>query len=196
MYTTSTADREIHALIKDRKSIRAFDSKPIPEAEVHKLFEAARWAASSMNEQPWRFILADRSKNAAWFELILSTLNESNRVWAKEGAMLTVVLSRKNFTHNGLPNKHAMHDTGLAISNLSIQATAAGIYLHQMGGFDNEKLRTALQIDPLFEIVSVLVLGYPGKVDQLPAHLQERELKPRVRKPLDQIVYVAQTPSE
>src|SRR5689334_20618528 len=125
----------IHDLIAARKSIRAFSNKPVDDTSFVKLFEAARWASSSRNEQPWRFIAARREEKEN-FQRILGCLNESNRIWAQHGALLLVVLAKKNFTGHPSPNLHAQHDVGLAVGNLALQATALGIFLHQMGGID------------------------------------------------------------
>jgi nitroreductase len=183
----SDSDR-IHDLIASRKSIRAFSNKAIDDKNLIKLFEAARWASSSRNEQPWRFIAARREEKDN-FEKTLECLNESNRVWAQNGAILIVVLAKKNFTLHPAPNTHAQHDVGLAIGNLALQATALGIYLRQMGGINYQKVREVFEIPDEFEIISIIVGGFPGDHDSLPENLRERESMPRQRKALKEFVF-------
>jgi len=184
---SSDSDR-IHDLIASRKSIRAFSNKAIDDKSLIKLFEAARWASSSRNEQPWRFIAARREEKEN-FEKTLGCLNESNRVWAQNGAILIVVLAKKNFTLHPAPNTHAQHDVGLAIGNLALQATALGIYLRQMGGINYERVREVFEIPDEFEIISIIVGGFPGSHDSLPENLRERETLPRQRKALKEFVF-------
>lgn len=176
----------IHQLIEERRSIRAFADKAVSDEVLERLFEAARWAPSSMNDQPWRFIVAGRGTEP--FDKMLQTLNESNRVWAKNGAVMIFVITKK-FHSNGMANKYAWHDVGLAIGNLSLQATAEGIFMHQMGGYNSELARTMFDVPEEFEPVSMIVLGYRGDPDTLPERLKERELKQRERQPLSSLVF-------
>jgi nitroreductase len=177
---------KIHRLIEERKSIRAFADKEIADDVLLKLFEAARWAPSSMNDQPWRFIVA--KKNSDSFYKLLGTLNESNQVWAKNGAALILVVTKKDHS-NGSSNKYAWHDAGLAIGNLTLQATAENVYLHQMGGFNTQVAMERFHVPDDYDAVTVIVLGYPGDPEELPKRLKERELKQRERKPLDSFVF-------
>lgn len=179
----------IHKLIRERRSIRAFADTPISKDSLLRLIEAARWASSSMNDQPWRFIVS--FKDTPEFEAMVETLNESNKIWASKGAAMIFVLASKEHS-NGLANKYAWHDVGLAIGNLSIQATEEGIYLHQMGGFDHSLALKNFQVPDNFDAISMIVLGYPGDPKQLPERLKERELKPRERKPLSTMVFSGQ----
>jgi len=178
----------IHELISSRRSIRAFSPKGIDDASFIKLFEAARWASSSRNEQPWRFIAA-RKEDAENFQLALSCINESNRIWAQHGAILIVVLAKKNFTAHPVQNSHAHHDVGLAIGNLALQATALGIFLHQMGGISYHRVREVFEVPEEYEIISIIVGGYPGDKESLPENLRERETMPRLRKELSELVF-------
>lgn len=178
----------IHDLIANRKSIRAFSTRTIDDESLTSLFEAARWASSSRNEQPWRFIPA-RKEETENFQRILSCINESNRIWAQHGAILIIVLARKTFTTHPVLNTHAQHDVGLAIGNLALQATALGIYLHQLGGIDYNKVREAFEIPAEYEVISIIVGGYPGEHESLPENLREREKMPRMRKSLSELVY-------
>ena len=177
----------IHTFISERRSIRAFSNRSIDDGTLLLLFEAARWASSSRNEQPWRFIVA-RKEEAASFSKILSCLNESNREWAQHGAMLFITLAKKTFSDSRL-NTHAMHDVGLAEGNIALQATALELYLHQMGGIDKEKIKSTFEVPDDFEVVSVTVAGYKGNPEMLPEHLRERELQPRTRKNLEDILF-------
>lgn len=178
----------VHELIAARKSIRAFSDADIDDKSYISIFEAARWASSSRNEQPWRFIAA-RKKDKENFERTLSCVNESNRLWAQYGAMLIVVLAKKNFSSHPVPNSHAQHDVGLAIGNLALQATALGIYLHQMGGIDYAKVKTVFDVPDDFEVISIIVGGYPGNSEILPEKIRERESLPRQRKALTELVF-------
>jgi nitroreductase len=178
----------IHELISGRKSIRAFADKSVDDETLISLFDAARWAPSSRNEQPWRFIVAKREEPEA-FEKILSCLHESNRVWAKHGSFLFITLAKKSFSDNNHENVYALHDTGLAIGNLSLQATSFGLYLHQMGGIDRNKTRLLFEVPDEFDVVSITVAGYKGNPDALPDHLREREFLLRTRKNLDEIIF-------
>jgi nitroreductase len=178
----------IHDLIARRRSIRAFSDQGIDDAAFIKLFEAARWASSSRNEQPWRFIAA-RKEETENFQRTLSCINESNRIWAQHGAILIVVLAKKNFTAHPSPNSHAQHDVGLAIGNLALQATALGIFLHQMGGINYHRVREVFEVPEEFEVISIIVGGYPGSLESLPENLRERETMLRHRKELSALVF-------
>ena len=178
----------IHDLIASRRSIRAFSNNGIDESAFIKLFEAARWASSSRNEQPWRFIAA-RKEEKENFQRMLDCINESNRIWAQHGAVLIVVLAKKNFTMHPAPNSHAQHDVGLAIGNLALQATALGIFLHQMGGINYQKVRETFEVPEDFEVISIIVGGFPGDHELLPENLKAREKLPRHRKELNELVF-------
>ncbi len=180
----------LHQLIRERRSPRAFSDKPVEQEKQLLLFEAARWAASSMNEQPWRFIYATSDKSAD-YNLLLDCLMDGNKAWAQKAPLLLLTLAKKTFAYKDKPNKHAWHDLGLAVGNLSLQATAMGLYIHQMGGFYADKARETLKIPDDFDPVSIIAVGYLGDVDELPEKLRERELKERTRKPLEEIVYKA-----
>jgi nitroreductase len=180
---------QVHQLISDRKSIRAFSEKEISDEILLTLFEAARLAPSSMNEQPWRFIIA-RKNNVDSFNRMLDCLNESNRNWAKHSAVLVLTIANKNLHTLNKPNVYAWHDVGLAIGNLSLQAMAMNIFLHQMGGFNAEKAISNFEIPDGFEPVSIIALGYKGNPEMLSPQLKERELKTRTRLPLSELIYI------
>lgn len=151
------------------------------------LFEAARWAPSAMNEQPWRFIYATKEDEEA-FERLGSFLVEGNS-WAKNAAALFITIAKTKYDFNGNPNKHAWHDVGLATGNLLLQATDLGLHIHLMGGFDAAKAQKVLGIPDGFEAVAMGAVGYAGDPETLPENLKARELAPRKRKPLSEIAF-------
>lgn len=167
-------------LIKDRRSIRAFSSKTVDEETIKSLFEAARWAPSSSNEQPWMYIYATPDQSALWDKLF-DALNEGNRIWVKNAPLLIASLARKTFGRNGNRNVFAKHDLGAANTLLSLQAVTLGLQSHQMGGYDAEKLRSNLNLPDDLEEGSMIAVGYPGDVSNLPDRLREREIAPRER---------------
>jgi len=174
--------------ITDRESIRAFDPRPIPDELLVSLFEAARWAPSSYNEQPWRFLIA-KKENPDRFTAMLSCINDRNRVWAANAAVLIICIARLHATERNIPNRHAYYDLGLAVGNLSVQATNVNIFMRQMAGFHPEAAASAYLIPDGFEPVSMIAMGFRGDTGSLPASLQEREKFPRVRKPLSELVF-------
>lgn len=180
-----TADNDaVIEPIKNRWSIRAFSEEKITDETMAVLFEAARWAPSSMNEQPWRFVYAHRGSRQ--FEVIADTLSLKNKIWAENAAVLMAVFAEKNFRVSGRPNPYALHDTGAATYGLMLQAQAMGIYGHIMGGYDRHGLKNALKISEEFEPVTVVALGYQGSPDQLDEDLRVREYQPRKRKSLEE----------
>lgn len=155
------------------------------------LLEAARWAPSSSNEQPWRFVVATKEEPAD-YDRLLACLLEGNRKWAYRAPVLILSVTRMDFEEDGRPNRHAFHDVGLATENLLLQATALGLVAHPMAGFDIEKARADLKIPSGYEPVAMIAVGYPGELSVLPDYLQQRELKPRERKPLTEIAFSGQ----
>lgn len=170
----------IHDLLARRWSPRAFDDRPIEAEKLKSLFEAARWAPSSNNEQPWRFVVASKEQGPA-YERLLACLLEGNRTWAHRAPVLILSVASLNFEHGHTPNRHALHDTGLATENLVLQATALDLVAHQMAGFDVEKARADLKIPSGFEPVAMIAVGYPGDPGILPERLKQRELAVRER---------------
>ena len=179
---------ELHELISERYSPRAFSDKPITKEQIKTILKAASLAASSYNEQPWRFIYALKSNPIA-FDKMFNCIMEFNHAWAKHATALIVCVVKDNLSLNDKPNTHAWHDMGLAVGNLSIQALSMGIYVRQMGGFDSEIAKTQLSIPDGYTPTSVIALGYLGDVDQLPQHLQEREKALKELRPLDSIIF-------
>jgi len=181
----------IHDLLRQRWSPRAFDARPIEQEKLRSLFEAARWAPSSYNEQPWRFIVANKDYEMEWNRL-LACLVEGNRKWAYRAPVLILSVASLNFEGDSTPNRHAIHDTGLALENLVLQATALGLSAHQMAGFDVEKARADLKIPSGYEPVTMIAVGYPGDLAPLPDRLRERELQPRSRRPISEWTFSGQ----
>jgi len=192
--TRSSADESsifeypVHELIAKRKSGRAFSSKPVDAATIGSLLEAARWAASSSNEQPWHFIVTEKEKRSD-YDRLLSCLVEFNVQWAQHASVLILSIARLNFASIGKPNRHALHDVGQAAANLALQATALGLISHQMAGFDVQKARDEFVIPEGHEPVAVIAVGYPGDPAGLSDMLRKRELAPRQRKPLQDFVF-------
>jgi nitroreductase len=173
----------IHDLLRQRWSPRAFDNRPIEPEKLRSLFEAARWAPSSSNEQPWRFIVGTKNNETDWNRLF-GCLVEGNRKWAYRAPVLILSVASLNFEDDGKPNRHAFYDTGMAVENLVLQAVVLGLATHQMAGFDVEKARVDLKIPSGYEPVSMIAVGYPDDPASLPDGLHERELRPRSRKPI------------
>jgi nitroreductase len=181
-------DHPVHELIARRRSPRAFAGQAVTSAQVRSLLEAARWAASCFNEQPWRYIVALRSQPEA-FEKLLGCLVEGNRVWADKAQVLMLSVACTSFAHNGKPNPHAWHDVGQASATMAIQAAAMGLQIHQMAGFDHDRARAVFGIPEGFEPVAAIAVGHPGDPALLPAPLRERETAPRARRPVTDFVH-------
>jgi nitroreductase len=181
----------IHDLLRQRWSPRAFDDRPIEPEKLRSLFEAARWAPSSNNGQPWRFIVANKDYETEWNRL-LACLVEGNQKWAYRAPVLILSVASLNFEDDAKPNRHAFHDTGMAVENLVLQATALGLAAHQMAGFDVEKARVDLKIPLGYEPVAMIAVGYPGDLASLPDRLREREQQPRSRLPISEWTFSGQ----
>jgi nitroreductase len=186
MQKAAAADAPIHDLIQKRWSPRAFSDKLISPAVLRSLFEAARWAPSNFNEQPWAFLVATRDDQEN-FHKALGTLVEFNAGWARHAAALGIAVSKLNF-QDGNPNRNAEYDTGAASALLSIEATAQGLFVHQMGGFYPQKAKQVFGIPDGWEPIAAMAIGYPGDPDSLPGKLRDRELAPRTRKPVSDFV--------
>jgi nitroreductase len=187
MQKPAAADAAIHQLIRDRWSPRAFSDKPVAPDTLRSLFEAARWAPSSYNEQPWAY-LAGTKDDPENYNKLLSVLIEFNQGWAKQAPVLALAVAELNFAHNGQPNRNGEYDTGAASALLCLEATARGIVVHQMAGFDADKARQVFGIPKDWVAVAAMAIGYPGDHTSLPQALQERELAPRTRKPVREFV--------
>lgn len=181
----------IHDLLRRRWSPRAFADLAVEPEKLRSLLEASRWAPSSYNEQPWSFIVATR-EHPAEHERLLSCLVEGNQRWAKTAPVLMLSVAKLHFDRNGASNRHAFHDVGLAVENLIVQATALGLAVHQMAGFEVDKARELFRIPEGHEPVAAIALGYPGDPESLPKPLRERELAPSTRKPLEKFVFAGE----
>ena len=175
----------INPLILNRWSPRSMTGEELDEHEIMSLFEAARWAPSSFNNQPWRFIYAKR--NTAHWDRLFNLLVDANKLWAKNAALLVVVIARKNFEYNEKPARTHQFDAGSAWENLALEAFSRGIVAHGMQGFDFEKARIDLGIPADFEVMAMIAIGKRGPKENLPPELQDKE-KPNDRKPLKDII--------
>jgi nitroreductase len=183
-------DPSVHELIRARWSPRAFSNRPVSDVDLKTILEAGRWAASSYNEQPWRFLVARKSDPA--FERFLNLLMPANQAWAKDAQVLIITAAKRTFSHNGSPNRYGMHDAGQAFANMMLQATAVGLRMHGMGGFDHARARVELGIPDDYEVGAAAALGYFGSPDQLSEHYRKSELAPRTRKPLHEIAFAGE----
>lgn len=178
----------IHELLSRRWSPRAFAAQRVEPEKIQRLLEAARWASSCFNEQPWGFVVATADQPADHHTL-LNCLVEGNRVWAKQAPLLMITLAKLHFDHNGKPNLHAFHDVGLAVGNLVVQATAMDLVVHQMAGILSDTIRTCYSVPFGYEPVTGLAIGYTGDLHTLPAEIRGREQTPRTRKTLQEFVF-------
>jgi nitroreductase len=177
----------IPSLLLQRWSPRAFADREIPAADLKKLFVAASWAASSSNEQPWRFLLGRRGDET--YKKIFDSLVEFNQMWSKTAPVLLLSVGKKTFTEKGNPNAYALHDTGAATAYLGLAATALGLHTHSMAGFDQELARASFGISSDYEIGAVTAVGYFGDPSILPEKIQKMETAPRSRKPVAEFVF-------
>lgn len=173
-----------------RWSPRSFTDREVSKVDLAKVFEAARWAASSFNEQPWRFLVGTRNSTA--YQKIFDSLMPFNQQWAYAAPVLILGTARTKFSHNGTPNRVALFDLGAASSYLTLQAAALGLVAHQMGGFEPDAARKAFAIPEDYIFGSVIALGYQGEPAALPnEQFLAQELAPRQRKPLKDFVFSA-----
>ena len=179
------ADHPVEPLLVARWSPRAMSGEPLTDDEMHTLFEAARWAPSTYNEQEWRFLYA-RRQTPQW-PVFFDLLVEGNQAWCDRAALLVVILAHKVFSKNGKPNPVHLFDCGCAFENLALQGTAMGLVVHGMQGFDFDKARAVLKVPDDYAVAAMFAAGRPGDPTDLPQHLQERE-KPSDRKPIRQII--------
>ena len=179
------AEYPIEKFFLERWSPRSFEPVDMPDADLMSLFEAARWAPSSFDNQPWRFLYARRG-SASW-PLFLSLLVPFNQTWTKDASVLVVVLSGTLFDHNGTPSITHSFDAGAAWQNLALQAWIKGYAAHGMQGFDYDKARTELGVPPEFAVECMIAIGKPGPKEKLPSELQEREF-PNARRPLTETI--------
>ena len=184
--TSSQAD--LHPLITQRRTRRAFSARLVEPDTLRILLEATRWTPSSMNEQPWSFIVAKRDKPTE-FQRLLQCLLEFNVLWAQHAPVLMLAVAKLNFAGNGQPNRHAFYDVGQAMAALTYQAIASGLNVCQMAGFDVQKARGVFSIPANHEPVVAAAVGYQGDSGTLPEKLQLKEQAPRRRSSLEQFVF-------
>ncbi len=181
-------DHPVEAILSQRWSPYCYADKDVSKADLLSIFEAARWAASAYNEQPWRYILACRSDPAA-FQKLLSCLVEGNQGWAQHAPVLVVSVALLNFSHNGKQNMTALHDLGLAAGNICVESTARGLYVHQMSGILPERVRELYNVPAEAAPLTAFTLGYLGEGDNLPADVKMRDRSPRSRHPITSLVF-------
>jgi nitroreductase len=186
MHKAAPTELPIHELIRERWSPRAFSDKRVPPEILRSLFEAARWAPSSNNEQPWVYLVTTKDDTENFAKMV-GVLVEFNANWAKHAPVLALSVAHL-MMRDGKPNRVALHDVGSASAQLTLEANSRGLFVHQMAGFYVEKAREAFGIPPDWEPVAAMAMGYPGSPDALPQRLRERELAPRTRKPLEEFV--------
>jgi nitroreductase len=180
------SEHSVGPLFINRWSPRAMSGEEVAPDELMSLFEAARWAPSSFNNQPWRFLFARRGTEH--WEAFAGLLTDSNKVWARQAAALIVVLSKTTFDHNGKPARTHSFDAGAAWENLALQGTAMGFVVHGMQGFSYRRAREELQVPEEYEVEAMIAVGRPGEKEDLPEELRQREY-PSPRKKLEEIVF-------
>jgi nitroreductase len=183
----ATTDTAIHPLLASRRSPRAFDpGHVLDDAALTALLEAARWAPSSTNSQPWRFLVGRRGDEV--FTALERTLAAGNRLWAPQASALLLVAVEAT-DPDGRPRRHAAWDAGQAVALLTVQAEAEGLAVRQMAGFSPDAARAALAVPDRYEPMTVVAVGRPLPPDAIPDEMRERELAPRVRKPLEEVAF-------
>lgn len=184
----ATTQYPINKNIEKRWSPRAFKAEAPNQKELLSLLEAARWAPSSFNEQPWRFFIGVKGAGNT-YDKIFKSLNEFNQEWAINAPILLLAVGKTHFSHNDAENKHYAYDTGAAMALLAVQAAEQGIYIHQMAGFSKEKAREIFSIPEGYVPVVTAAIGYPGDPEMLNQKQQKAETAPRKRKDIDEIVF-------
>jgi len=188
MNKTALTDHPVHSLVASRWSPYAFADRDVSAEDLRSLFEAARWAPSSYNEQPWSYVVATRG-DAPAFERLLSCLVEGNQAWARHVPVLALGITRGRFARNDKPNAAAEHDLGLAAGNLLVEATSRGLVVHQMIGIQPDRARELYRIPEHSHALTGLAIGYLGTGKNLPDGLRARDDNPRTRKPLSEFVF-------
>jgi nitroreductase len=190
MQKPAITQQPIHDLIAQRWSGRAYDaSQGVSKEQVISLLEAARWAPSCFGDQPWRYVVCNKSENLQAWQAAYDCLVPGNQSWAVNAPVLLLICADTLFSHNDKPNKWAPYDTGAATENLCLQATAVGLMAHQMGGFDADKARTTFNVPERYQILAMVTVGYQAAVGSLSGEVKERELAERSRKSLDQLFF-------
>jgi nitroreductase len=185
--SSNSGSAAIIDLLRLRRSTRALSPRPIELAVLWRLLEAARWAPSAQNEQPWRFIVVRRDTEQ--FGHLISTMHEYNRMWAKNASVLIAAVVRKSGGNGQPENPFALYDLGQSVAMLTVQAQSEEISIRQIGAFDSKKAGEYLEIPSGSAVFTVLAMGYEGDPDELPENMKQMELAPRVRKPLFEIAF-------
>lgn len=178
-------DHEVLDLFLKRWSPRAMNAAPLKQSDLMRLFEAARWAPSTYNEQEWRFLYA--TTGGPHWDTFIGLLAEANQLWCRNAAVLVVVLSHKVFSRNGKPNPVHTFDAGLASQNLLLQGAEMGLVCHGMAGFDRGKTRAQLNVPEDYEVEAMIAIGHPGDPDLLPEKYRDMDLEVSGRKPVAEI---------
>jgi nitroreductase len=190
MQKTAITQVPINDTIVNRWSQRAFDaSKPISRAQIIALLEAARWAPSSYNDQPWRFIVCDKNTDAAAWQKAFDCLMPNNQAWLVNAPVLIIGCANTLLDVNQQANRFAQYDTGAAAENLCLQASSMGLAAHQMGGFNADLAREKFTIPTQYTLMAMLAVGYEGDANDLPDDLKARELAGRKRKPIGEVFF-------
>lgn len=185
LHKPATSAAPIHDLITKRWSCRAFDAnKPVSHDQVISLVEAARWAPSCFGDEPWRFIVWNRNRDATAWQKAFDCLVEWNQNWVKNAPVLALVVANSIFRKNGKPNAWGQYDSGAAAENFCLQAVSLGLMAHQMGGFDADRIRREFGVPEQFSCMAMIAVGYQGEETVLNDELKELELAPRERTPL------------
>lgn len=177
----------IHPIIRERWSPRSFRHQPVELNKLQRIFESARWAPSGFNEQPWRFIVGLRG-DETWLKLH-EAMVAFNQKWAKDAAVLILILTKKTLSKNGKPNTSFQYDAGQAAAYLTFQAMEEGLRVHQMGGFSREQTSSLFYIPEDFEPQTMMAIGYQDEPEKLDPDFEEMEKAPRERKPLSELVF-------
>jgi nitroreductase len=180
MTKSANVEFKVADLIKHRKSSRAFSTKLVEPEKINSLFEAARWSASSMNEQPWQYLFATREQPELWNKFF-SVLNEGNRTWAQHVPLLIFSVTRKIFKRFNSPNAYTLYDLGAANTLLSLQAVDLGLQVRQMAGYDHQKAREVFNVPDDFELGVMMAVGYPAPIEEMPEEIRVKELAVRER---------------
>lgn len=184
----ANTEYDVHDIIRKRWSPRSFSDREVKPELIRKLFDAARWAPSSFNEQPWRFIYA-RKEEPEQFDKLYRVMGEFNQNWAGDAPMLILTIARKKFSNNNKPNRVAKYDVGAAMAYFTFEATRHDLYVHQMAGIDQEKAREIFDIPEGYKALTMAAVGYMGDPDDLEGDLKETEVSKRTRKDIDEIAF-------
>jgi nitroreductase len=175
-------------IIQERWSPYSFSSAPVEGFKLKAMFEAAGYAPSCNNEQPWLFVFSTQEEKDVFNDYV-GFLSDGNKVWAKNAYALVISMARTKFSYNGKPNRHAFHDTGMAVTNLLLQALALDVYVHQMGGYSIEKVKDYFKFGDDIEPVAIMAVGYLGDGSSLTPELLKRDEIRRPRKSVNEFVF-------